>query len=80
MEFSLPGLLGAFVGIVLGVINYGVVIAVVEKRLRALDKSRSPAEKAEFERKVSLLRRIVLGLDIVVFAAIGYWFGRTMGG
>jgi hypothetical protein len=80
MEFSLPGLLGAFAGMVLGVINYGVLIAVMERRLRLLDKSKSPDERADFERKLSLMRRIVLGADIVLFAGIGYWFGRTIGG
>ncbi len=80
MEFSLPGLVGAAVGIVIGVINYGVFVSFVEKRLRALDKSKTPAERAEFERKISLMRRIVLGIDVVVIGAVGYWFGRTMGG
>jgi hypothetical protein len=80
MELSLAGLLGAFVGTVLGVINYAVIVGFVERRLRALDTSQTPAERAEFERKISILRRTVLGIDIVVFAAIGYWFGRTVGG
>jgi hypothetical protein len=80
MDFSLPGLIGAAVGIVIGVINYAMIVSFVEKRLRALDKSQSAAELAEFERKISLMRRIVLGVDVLVFAAVGYWFGRTMGG
>ena len=80
MEYSLPGFIGAFVGVVIGVINYGVVVAVVEDRLRKLDRSQTPAEREEFSRKLSLLRRLVLGIDIVVFAALGYWFGRAVGG
>jgi len=80
VEYSLPGFIGAFVGVVIGVINYGVVVAVVEDRLRKLDRSQTPAEREEFSRKLSLLRRLVLGIDIVVFAALGYWFGRAVGG
>jgi hypothetical protein len=80
MEFSLAGLLGAFIGCVLGVINYAVVVGFVEGRLRALDKSEGSAERAEFERRISLMRRIILGIDILVFAAVGYWFGKTIGG
>ena len=80
MVFSLPGLIGAFVGVVLGVINYAVIISVVEASLRKLDRSQSASERQEFEHKISLMRRIVLGIDIVVFAAVGYWFGRTVGG
>ena len=80
MDISLAGWIGAFVGAVLGVINYAVVVSFVEKRLRALDKSQTPEERAEFERKVSLMRRLILGIEITAFAAIGYWFGRTIGG
>jgi hypothetical protein len=80
MEFSLAGLIGAVVGCVLGVINYAVIVGFVEGRLRALDTSQAPAERAEFERKISLMRRIILGIDIVAFAAVGYLFGKTVGG
>jgi hypothetical protein len=80
MELSLAGLLGALVGTVLGVINYAVIVGFVESRLRALDKSETAAEREEFERKISLMRRIILGLDIFVFAGVGYVVGKTIGG
>ena len=80
MEYSLPGFIGAFVGVVIGVINYGAVIAMVEARVRKSDRSHTAAEREEFDRKLSLLRRLVLGIDIVAFGAVGYWFGRTVGG
>jgi hypothetical protein len=78
--YSLPGFIGAFVGVVIGVINYGVIISIVENRLRKLDRSETRAERDEFERKLSLMRRIVLGIDIVVFSVVGHWLGRTVGG
>ncbi|MFL5030530.1 MAG: hypothetical protein ACJ8E1_11705 [Xanthobacteraceae bacterium] len=80
MEYSLAGFIGAFVGVVIGVINYGVVISVAEGRLRKLDRSQTSEEREAFERKLSLMRRLVLGIDIAAFAALGYWFGRTVGG
>jgi hypothetical protein len=80
VEYSLPGFIGAFVGVVIGVINFGVIISIVQGRLRKLDRSQTSAERDEFERKLSLMRRIVLGIDIVVFSAIGYWIGRAIGG
>ncbi|MFL5049348.1 MAG: hypothetical protein ACJ8D4_04495 [Xanthobacteraceae bacterium] len=80
MEYSLPGFIGGFVGVVIGVINYGVVISVAEGRLRKLDRSQTSEEREAFERKLSLMRRLVLGIDIAAFAALGYWFGRTVGG
>ncbi len=37
-----------------------------------------------FEQEVSILRRVVLAADIIVFAGFGYWLGawlgRTIGG
>jgi hypothetical protein len=80
MDVSLPGWLGAFVGAVIGVINYAVVVAFVERRLRALDRSQTPAEREEFERKIVLMRRLILAIEVIGLAAIGYWFGRTIGG
>jgi hypothetical protein len=80
MDVSVPGWIGAFVGAVIGVINYAVVVAFVEKRLRALDDSRTPAERAEFERKIALMRHMILAIEVAAFAAVGYWFGRTIGG
>ena len=80
MELSLPGLLGAMLGTVIGVINYAVIIRIVEPRLRALDKSQSREELDEFERKISLMRRIILAIEVLVFAALGYYAGRYVGG
>jgi len=80
VEYSLPGFIGALVGVIIGVINYVAVISMVQGRLRKLDRSQSSEEREEFERKLSLMRRLVLGIDIVAFAAVGYWFGRTVGG
>jgi hypothetical protein len=80
MDLSLPALLGAMLGTIVGAINYAVIMRIVEPRLRALDKSQSREELEEFERKIALMRRIILAIEVVVFAAIGYWLGRTFGG
>jgi hypothetical protein len=80
MQLSLPGLLGIMLGTVIGVINYAVIIRILEPRLRALDKSQNREELDEFERKISLMRRIILAVEVLAFAAIGYWLGRTFVG
>ena len=80
MELSPAGFIGAVVGTVIGVVQYVVVIKLVEARLRKLDRSETSAERQEFERKLSLMRRLVLAIDIVVFSALGYWLGQTVGG
>jgi hypothetical protein len=80
MGMSIPGLVGAVVALVLGLINYRLIVTVVETRLRALDRSETAAERAEFERWALLLRRIVLWTDIVVFPFVGYFVGRSIAG
>ena len=80
MELSLAGLVGAAVGTVIAVINYGVLIGYVERGLRRHDTSQTPQERHEFERKLGLMRRLVLTSEIALFAAVGYWFGSAMAG
>jgi hypothetical protein len=80
MDLSPSGLLGAMLGTVVGVLNYVVFLRVVVPRLHALDKSQSREEREEFEHKVSLMRRIILGVDVVLFGAVGYYAGRFIGG
>ena len=72
---SLGGFLGAIAGTVLAGASYVVVVGLVEQRLRVLDKSETAAERQEFERKIALMRRLILGLDILVFGGLGYWIG-----
>jgi len=80
MDLSPFGLLGAMLGTIVGVLNYVVFLRVLVPRLQALDKSQSREEREEFERKMSLMRRIILAADVVLFAAVGYYAGRFIGG
>jgi hypothetical protein len=80
MDLSPSGLLGAMLGTIVGVLNYVVFLRVLVPRLRVLDKSQSREEREEFERKMSLMRRIILAADVVLFAAVGYYAGRFIGG
>ena len=75
MELSLAGFLSAIAGTAIGVANYVVVVPFVEQRLRALDKSETAAEREEFESKISVMRRLVLGIDVFTFGGLGYWLG-----
>jgi hypothetical protein len=78
MELSLAGLVGAMIGTAIGAVNFAFLVGGVESRLRSLDKSQTPQERAEFENKISLMRRIVLGADVFFFGGVGYWIGRTI--
>jgi hypothetical protein len=78
MELSLGGWLGAMVGTIVAVVCYALVIPTVEQRLRAADTSVTREERAAFEERLSVVRRTVLGLDVLALAVLGYWFGRGL--
>jgi len=80
IDLSLAGLLGAIVGIVVAAFAYGPLIAFVERSFRPRDASASPQEREAFEQERSLLRRVVLAVDILVLSGIGYWLGATIAG
>jgi hypothetical protein len=73
---SLGGFLGAIAGTVLGAINYAMMVPLIEQRLRALDKSETAAERETLEAKISLMRRLILGLEVLTLGALGYWLGQ----
>ena len=72
---SLGGFIGAIAGTAIGVVNYVMVVPLVEQRLRALDKSETAAQRQEFEDKISVMRRLILGIDVFMFGGLGYWLG-----
>jgi hypothetical protein len=75
MELSLGGLLGAVAGTLIGAINFVMVVPLIEARLRALDKSETAQAREEFENRISLMRRLILGIEVLTLGALGYWLG-----
>jgi hypothetical protein len=80
MEFSWPAWLGSLAGMIVGVAIYVPAIRVVERRLRAKGGPQTLEQRAAFEEKLSILRRVILGTDIAILAVIGYWIGNDLGG
>jgi hypothetical protein len=80
VDLSLAGLVGAIAGTMVAAINYHVTIGLIERSLRAHEQSRTAEERDTFDRKLSMLRRIVLTADVFIFAAIGYWLGKLIAG
>jgi hypothetical protein len=80
MFHSEAGLIGAMLGCVVGAIQYLLFVGLIEKALRATEKVGSPEEHDLFEHKLSVMRRLILGLDIAVFAAAGYVIGASLFG
>ncbi len=80
MEISDAGLIGAVVALAVGLLNYRMIVSVLEQRLRALDRSASDAERKAFEGKLVLMRRIILWTDVVMFPIVGYTVGTLIAG
>ena len=76
IDISLPGLVGAIAGTAVAGVNYHLFIGVLERALREQGAQQQTAEES-MESKLSLLRRLVLIVDLFVFAALGYWIGQT---
>jgi hypothetical protein len=80
MDYSLPAWLGGLVGTMIAVAIYVPAIRVIEQRLRAQYTLQTPAERAAFEDRLSVVRRAILGLGIAICATVGYWIGNAIGG
>ncbi len=76
MHLSLAGLLGAVIGTVVAATVYGRLALLVERGIRSAGAHERPASDSE----ISMLRRVVLAADIILFGGIGYWLGATIGG
>jgi hypothetical protein len=80
IDLSLAGLLGAVVGTVVAAMAYGPLVALMERGFRARGQPETAEQRETFGQEISLLRRAVLAVDIIVFGGIGYWLGQTIGG
>ena len=80
MDISLGGLLGAVIGTVIAGVNYHVFIGVLDRHMREREQSQTPEERDSFDQRMALVRRVVLTVDLFLFAAVGYWLGRMVEG
>jgi hypothetical protein len=80
MDYSLPAWLGALAGTIVAVAAYVPAIRAVERRLRARAGAQTPEQRAAFAEKLSIVRRVILAIDIAILATVGYWIGNAMGG
>ena len=74
------GLIGALIGLVVGLIEYRLVTGVVVGALRRTDSSTTQAEKDDYERRIRLLKAAVLVVSVGGLPIVGYLVGRTLFG
>jgi hypothetical protein len=77
IELSLAGLIGATLGIVVAAVVYYAFIGRLDRAVQARIQTTSAEERGDLS--LSIVRRIALTLDLVVFVALGYWLGQLLG-
>jgi len=77
-DISVAGLIGAFVGTIVAGVNYHLFIGAMERAMHKPDHT--PDQRDAVEAKLSVLRRVVLTVELLFFAGIGYWLGKTVWG
>jgi hypothetical protein len=77
IDLSFAGLIGAIFGTAVAAVVYHLFIGNLERALQARIQSLPDDERGDFS--LSVVRRVVLTLDLLVFAALGYWLGNTFG-
>jgi len=78
LDLSFAGLLGAVAGTIVAALVYGPLAGFVARSLRTRAVARGAEDAKTFEQEIPLLLRVVLAVDIIVFAGIGYWLGVTV--
>ena len=80
MDYSVSGLIGSGLGLVVGLTSYFLTVPAIEKSLRRIGPTATPEQRQDLEFKLGVMRRLILTSDIVVFGLGGYWLGKTVGG
>ncbi|MBN9454748.1 MAG: hypothetical protein J0I42_22635 [Bosea sp.] len=74
------GLVGAVIGFALGLLEYRLISAVVIGALRRTDRSTTQAEKDDYERRIRILRAVLIVMTIGLMPVLGFVIGRTVFG
>jgi hypothetical protein len=77
IDLSFAGLIGAILGTAVAAVVYHLFIGNLERTVQARIQSLPDDERGDFS--LSVVRRVVLTLDLLVFAALGYWLGNMFG-
>jgi hypothetical protein len=64
---------------VIAVAIYVPCIRLLDRHMRAQSGAATLEEREEFEEKLSIVRRLILGFDIAILATVGYWIGNAVG-
>jgi hypothetical protein len=75
-----PGLIGALIGLAVGLVQYKIISGIVIGGLRRTDSSKTQEERAAYERRIGMVRAVLVVMTIGVAPVLGYVIGRTLFG
>jgi hypothetical protein len=78
IDLSGAGLVGATAGIVVAAVMYYMLIGPLEHAVRAHLPLQTAEERRAAIANLSMMRRAVLAIDLLLFVALGYWLGRML--
>ena len=77
---TMAGIIGAVLGLVLGLVEYKLISGVVVSALRRTNASTNEAEHADYERRIRILRAVLLVMTVGAMPVVGYFVGRALFG
>lgn len=78
VAMSHPEWIGALIGFVLGYIDYKIVVGVVQMRLKRVHEDDVSSDLASFERKLKVLRVVIVVMTLGAFPVIGFLTGLLL--
>ena len=80
MDYSVAGLIGAAVAIVIGLAAYVAMLPALQTKLRAIAPRDTAEQREDIEVKLGVMRRLMLTVGLVACGWGGYWLGKTVAG
>jgi len=74
------GLIGAVIGLVLGLVEYKLISGVVVSALQRTNSSATEAEHADYERRIQIVKAVLAVMTIGGMPVVGYFVGRALFG
>ena len=80
IDISRAGLAGAAIGTLVAAVTYHLFIGMLERWMRERAPLQTAEDRDRMDKRLSLMRRTVLTVDLLALATAGYWLGQKLAG
>ena len=80
MDYSNHGIYGALIGLVLGFLDYAIIMRVMERALsrEAAGDMPSAEGRAKVERMMGFIKPVLMFGSFILFPVVGYFVGKQV--